>query len=67
MEKILDVTHVSTRGTSLRITIPKKVKERLDLKDDDILIFVEEDGRIFLKKIQSIKYYQWHKNYLSMS
>ena len=28
-EKIIDVTHVSARGTSYRITIPRKIAKRL--------------------------------------
>ncbi|MEM0135060.1 MAG: AbrB/MazE/SpoVT family DNA-binding domain-containing protein [Thermoplasmatales archaeon] len=43
-EKILDVTHVSARGTSYRITIPRKIAERLELGDGDILMFTDDNG-----------------------
>ena len=32
-EKIFDVTHVSARGTSYTITIPRKISEGLKLED----------------------------------
>ena len=38
--KILDVTHISSRGSSYRITLPKKVAAELNLSnEDDIIIF----------------------------
>ena len=43
-EKILDVTHVSARGTSYRITIPGKIAERLGLGDGDTLMFTDDNG-----------------------
>jgi AbrB family looped-hinge helix DNA binding protein len=48
---IIDVSHVSARGTSYRITIPKKVASRLDLNDGDILAFYDDDG-VKLGKLQ---------------
>lgn len=52
MQQLVDVSHVSKRGSSLRITLPKKVQAILDVKDEDIVGFYEEDGRIFLKKME---------------
>lgn len=52
MEKIIDVTHVSSRGTSLRITIPKKVQERLGIKGEDILVFMENQDKVVIKKLE---------------
>ena len=43
-EKIIDVTHVSARGTSYRITIPRKIAKRLGLEDGDILKFTDDNG-----------------------
>ncbi|QRF74701.1 transcriptional regulator, AbrB family [Thermoplasmatales archaeon] len=48
---IIDVTHVSARGTSYRITIPRKVAKRLGLNDGDILAFFDDDG-VKIDKIQ---------------
>lgn len=48
---IIDVTHISARGTSYRITIPKKVIKRLNLSEDDIIAFYEDEG-VKIDKIQ---------------
>ncbi len=48
---IIDVTHISARGTSYRITLPKKVVKRLNLSEDDIIAFFEDDG-VKIDKIQ---------------
>lgn len=50
--KVLDVSHVSARGSSYRITLPKNVKSRLDIGPDDIVTFIEKDGEVLLRKIK---------------
>lgn len=52
--KILDVTHISSRGSSYRITLPKKVAAQLSLSnEDDIVVFYQEgEGKIFLEKLK---------------
>lgn len=50
-KKLIDVTHISSRGSSYRITLPKRVINRLDLKDDDIIAFYE-DGGVKIDKIE---------------
>lgn len=52
MPQLLDVSHTSKRGTSLRITIPKRVQGKLGVKEEDIIGFYEEDGKIILKKME---------------
>jgi AbrB family looped-hinge helix DNA binding protein len=52
MPQLVDVSHVSRRGSSLRITFPKKVQEKLGIKEEDILGYYEEDGKIVLKKME---------------
>ena len=52
MSQLLDVSHVSKGGTSLRITLPKKVQEKLDINESDIVAFYEENGTITVKKIK---------------
>lgn len=49
--KLIDVTHISSRGSSFRITLPKKIISRLNLTEDDIIAFYEDDG-VKLDKIQ---------------
>jgi AbrB family looped-hinge helix DNA binding protein len=51
--KMIDVSHVSSRGTSVRVTIPKKVVKLLNLKDGDIVVFKEhKDGFIVIDKLK---------------
>ena len=52
MPQLIEVSHVSRRGSSLRITIPKKVQEKLGVKEEDILGFYEEDGKVVLRKME---------------
>ena len=52
MPQLLEVSHVSRRGVSLRITIPKKAAEELDLKEGEIVGFYEGNGNIILKKMK---------------
>ncbi len=33
-----------------QITIPKKFREKHNLKEGDTIMFVEEDGKVYLKK-----------------
>jgi AbrB family looped-hinge helix DNA binding protein len=52
MPQLLEVTHVSRRGASLRITLPKSVGEKLGIGPGDVLGFYEEDSRITIQKIK---------------
>lgn len=54
MEKkqLLEVAHVTIRGTSIRITLPKKIVKILDVTEGDIVGFYEEDGYIRLQKMK---------------
>ncbi|MEM0135346.1 MAG: AbrB/MazE/SpoVT family DNA-binding domain-containing protein [Thermoplasmatales archaeon] len=52
MPQLLDVSHVSKRGASLRMTIPKKAADAMDLKGGEIIGFYEEDGKIILRKME---------------
>ena len=52
MPKLLDVSHVSKRGSSLRITLPKTICEKLGVKEEDIVGFYEDNGNIIIKKIE---------------
>ncbi len=54
IRKILDVTHISSRGSSYRITLPKKVATQLSLSsEDDIIVFFQDGpGKIYLEKLK---------------
>jgi len=51
MQQLEDVSHISKGGSSMRLTLPKKVQAILGVKEGDILGFYEEDGKIILKKV----------------
>jgi bifunctional DNA-binding transcriptional regulator/antitoxin component of YhaV-PrlF toxin-antitoxin module len=48
---LLDVAHITSRGTSYRITIPQKIVKKLNLGPDDILAFYDNEG-IKIDKLQ---------------
>lgn len=52
MPQLIEISHVSRRGSSLRITVPKRVQVKLGVKEEDILGFYEEDGEIMIKKLE---------------
>lgn len=52
MPKLVEVSRVSRRESSLRITIPKNIQEKLGIKEGDIVGFYEEDWKIFLRKMK---------------
>ena len=52
MPQLLEVSHVSKREASMRITIPRKAAEVMDLEEGDIVGFYEDSGKIILKKMK---------------
>jgi bifunctional DNA-binding transcriptional regulator/antitoxin component of YhaV-PrlF toxin-antitoxin module len=50
-KRVIDVTHVTLKGNSMRVTIPRKVSKELGLTGDDIIVFYEDDG-IKIKKME---------------
>ena len=52
MTKLLEVTHVSKGGSSLRITLPKIVGEKLGTSPGDVVGFYEEDGKVMIQKMK---------------
>lgn len=50
--ELIDVAHVSAKGTSYRITVPRKIVAILGLKDEDIVAFYREDGKIVLESLK---------------
>ena len=51
MIQLIDISHVSRKGSSQRLTIPKRVLDKLGIREEDIVGFNEEDGKIVLKKM----------------
>ena len=52
MPQLLHVSHVSRRGASLGITLPKGIREKLGLNGGDIVGFYEDNGNIIIKKME---------------
>lgn len=50
--KVIEVSHITTRGTSIRITLPKKVVKLLGVGADDIVVFKQlKDGAVVINKL----------------
>jgi hypothetical protein len=50
--RILDVSHISSRWSSFRITLPKKIIRKLGLSNEEIISFGEKDGEVVIKKMK---------------
>ncbi len=53
MPQLIDVSHVSKRGLSLRFTLPKSLWKMLDIDEEKCTIgFYEMDGKIIIQKMK---------------
>ncbi len=51
--KIMDIARMTKRGSSVRVTLPKKILKQLNLKDEDLIAFYEgEDGRVYIELLK---------------
>ncbi len=50
--KLLEIVKISKRGTSLRITLPKKVAEKLSIGSEEFLGFYSVNGEIVVRRIK---------------
>jgi len=50
MKKLLDSKKIMAES---RVALSKEVRDMLDLNTGDILNFIEENGRIFIKKAEA--------------
>ncbi len=51
-EKLIAVTRTSSKGSSLRITLPKEVADKLDIGEKEHIGFYEIKGEIVVRKIE---------------
>ena len=51
-DKLIAVSKTSSRGSSLRITLPKEIAEKLNVSESEHLGFYEVKGTIVLRKIE---------------
>lgn len=45
-----EILGMSTISYKFQMTMPKKVREKYKLKEGDTVMFVEENGRVYLAK-----------------
>ncbi|MEM3383815.1 MAG: AbrB/MazE/SpoVT family DNA-binding domain-containing protein [Nitrososphaerales archaeon] len=45
-----EILGMSTITYKFQVTIPKKVRERFQLKEGESLVFIEEDGKLIVMK-----------------
>ncbi len=50
-DKLVAVAKTSTRGSSLRITLPKEIAEKLNVSESEHIGFYEVEGEILIRKI----------------
>ena len=51
-DKLIAVSRTSPRGSSLRVTLPKEVAEKLNVSGSDHIGFYEVKGEIVVRKIE---------------
>jgi AbrB family looped-hinge helix DNA binding protein len=51
-EKLIAVAKTSSKGSSVRITIPKEVAEKLNISESEHIGFYETNGKILVRKIR---------------
>lgn len=49
---LIAVTKLSTSGTSIRMTLPRVIAQKLDMNEGGHLGFYIENNRIFVRKVQ---------------
>lgn len=49
--KLIEIAKTSRRSTSLRITLPKQVAEKLSIGEEEFVGFYEENNEIIIRKI----------------
>ena len=51
-DKLIAVTRTSSKGTSLRMTLPREVAEKLNVSESEHIGFYEVQGEIMIRKIE---------------
>ncbi len=47
---MISTAKISTRG---QVAIPKILRERLSIKEGDTVLFEEEDGKVYLRRVMN--------------
>ena len=51
-DKLIAVTRTSSKGSSLRMTLPKEIAEKLNVTGSEHIGFYEVKGEIVVRKIE---------------
>ena len=51
-DKLIAVTKTSSKGSSLRITLPKEIADKLNVSESEHIGFYEVNGEIVIRKIE---------------
>ena len=51
-DKLISVIKISKRGSSLRITLPKEIAEKLSVTGSEHIGFYDVNGEIVVRKIE---------------
>ena len=51
-DKLIAVTRTSSKGSSLRITLPKEIAKKLNVSETEHIGFYEVNGEIVVRKIE---------------
>jgi antitoxin component of MazEF toxin-antitoxin module len=51
-DKLIAVTRTSSKGSSIRVTLPKEVAEKLNVSESEHIGFYEVKGEIVVRKIE---------------
>lgn len=49
MPELLDIAHISKRGSSMRITLPKKVADMIGAKEEKIIGYYRDGERVYIQ------------------
>ena len=52
MPELIDVAHISKRGASMRLTIPKKVAELIGAKEEKIIGYYRDGERVYIQLME---------------
>ncbi len=51
----MDLSKLSSKG---QVTIPAEIRKKLNLKEGDKVLFVEENGRVFISNASLVAFHQ---------
>ena len=51
-DKLIAVTRTSSKGSSLRMTLPKEIAEKLNVSESEHIGFYEVNGETVIRKIE---------------